>query len=201
MADGSLNSCAFIEHRQRFPALPQDRRLPMKFRTKAILGALAAVTLTGAVAVAQTGWRREPPSPETMQRMQEGRLAMAVTALKMNEAQLKLWAPVEANIKTSQAARMKEMVARFEQRKAGAAAQPRPELPDQLEKMSANMLERAERTKAFVAVFKPFYATLTDEQKKVVGPVLAELQGGRRGHGNRWAMHHRGGRGEAPQPQ
>jgi hypothetical protein len=173
----------------------------MKFRSKAIIAALLGITVTGAVAFAQTGWRREPPSPETMQRLQEGRLAMAVTALKMNDAQLKLWAPVEAQIKVTQAARLKQMVARFEQRKAGAAAQPRPELPDQLEKMSANMLERAERTKAFVGVFKPFYATLTDEQKKVVGPVLAELQGGRRGHGHRWAMHHRGGRGDAPQPQ
>ena len=157
----------------------------MKRRTYLIMAAAAGLTITAA-AVAQTPpFRRAPPSPETIQRLQDGRIAMAVTALKMNEAQLKLWAPVEAQIRANQAARTKMMQAAIEARKANT---PRPELTDRLDRMSTMLGERADRLKAFVAVFKPFHASLTEEQKSVIGPVLAELGGGKRGHRGRWAM-------------
>ena len=163
----------------------------MKKRSLVILASLVGVSAIAAIAVAQTApqWRRERPTPETMQRLQDGRIAMAVTALKMTDEQLKLWAPVEAQIRAGAAARLKNMQAMEESRKAGA---PRPEIPERLEKMSQWMSDRAERSKAFVAVFKPFYASLTAEQKNVVGPLLAQLQGGRHGHHGRWAMHHGG---------
>lgn len=135
---------------------------------------------------------RQParPSPETIQRLQDGRIAGAVAALKMTDTQMKLWAPVEAQIRAGQAARLKGMQARMEQRKSGTA---RPDLPDRLDRMSAGLAERAERSKAFAAAFKPFHASLNDAQKSVIGPVLAQLQGGGRGRHQRWAMHGRAG--------
>ena len=121
----------------------------MKSFPKIVLPALlAAVLATGAQAQTAPAPTRTPPTPETIQRLQDGKIAGAVAALKMTDAQLKLWAPVEAQIRTNQAARLKAMQARIEQRKAGAA---RPDLPDRLDRMSAGMAERAERTKAFAA--------------------------------------------------
>ena len=157
-----------------------------------------------AAAIAQTppaAPQREQPSAETMQRMQDGRIAMITGALKMNEAQLKLWAPVEAKIREGQAERMKRMQTMMEQRQAGAA---RPDMVERMERMSQMMAERAERTKAFLAVFKPFYATLSDDQKKVIGPLMAQMQGGgmgHRGHRGGWAMHHGRGSGSGSGPQ
>ncbi len=50
------------------------------------------------------------------------------------------------------------------------------------------MAQRAERMKAFAAVFKPFYASLNDEQKAVAGVVLRQMRGhGMGGRGPRWA--------------
>lgn len=135
--------------------------------------------------------KRERPSPETMQRLQDGRIAMITGALKMTDAQQKLWAPVEANIRERQAARTKAMETWGQKRQAGAE---RPDLPARMERMAQMMTERAERTKAFVAVFKPFYESLTDEQKTVVGPLMARMEGGHKGgHRGGWAMNHRRG--------
>jgi hypothetical protein len=170
----------------------------MKKRSYFILASLVGVSALAAVTLAQTApqWRRERPSPETMQRMQDGRIAMITTALKLTEAQQKLWAPVEAKIRENQAERAKRMQTMGEQRQPGAA---RPELPERMERMSQMMADRAERSKAFLAVFKPFHASLTEEQKKVMEPLMAQLDGGRRGghHRGRWAMHH----GPGPNPQ
>jgi hypothetical protein len=67
-------------------------------------------------------------------------------------------------------------------------------LPERLEKRSEDMVKQAERTKALANVLKPLFATFSDEQKSVAGPVFAQLIGGPgKGHG----MHggHRGGHG------
>ena len=136
--------------------------------------------------------QRERPSPETMQRMQDGRIAMITTALKMTDDQKKLWAPVEAKIREQQAARVKRMESMGAGRQPGAA---RPDTVERMERMNQMMTERAEQTKAFLAVFKPFHASLTDDQKKVIGPLMAQMGGGRGKHGGHrggFAMHHRG---------
>ena len=167
----------------------------MKSLTRIAMPFALGLSLASAAAFAQTPPeppKRERPSPETMQRLQDGRIAMIVTALKLNEAQQKLWAPVEAKIRENQAARMQRMQSMGERRQPGAQ---RPDLPERMERMSQMMAERAERTKAFVAVFKPFYEFLGDDQKKVVGPLMAHMQGGHRGHRGGWAMHHRQGPG------
>lgn len=120
-------------------------------------------------------------SPEALARLQDGRMAMIKETLKLNETQLGLWAPVEAQIRASAAARRQ---ARAERQQAAQ----RPSLPDRLDRASQSMAKRAERMKAFADVFKPFYAALSDEQKVLARVVLREMRGAR-GHGHRWAMH------------
>jgi hypothetical protein len=146
------------------------------------------------------GWgKRERPSAETIQRIQDGKIAFALAALKLDAAQQKLWTPVEAEIRSAQAARVKMMEA-WGDRKPG---DPRPSMAERMTKMAETMAARAERAKTFAAVFAPFHASLTDAQKAVIGPVMAELGGGKRGGQGQQAgwggRRAPGGPGGAPQ--
>lgn len=187
----------------------------MPLRKSIVIPALLAAAIPVSWALAQGGppdGGRGPaaraPSPEVMSRLNEGRIAMAKTALKLNDAQLKLWAPVEEQLRASFTARQKrfeEFRKRFEERRAAREqskdkqAQPdtprqRPNMAENLDRMSERMTQRAERMKAFAAAYKPFYESLSEEQKTVAGIVLRRFAGGdemgrgRMGGHRRWAM-------------
>jgi LTXXQ motif family protein len=178
-----------------------------------LVPALFAATIPATVVLAQAPppqqpepqLKRERPdrphlSPDARKRLQEGRQEGRITemkeALKLNDAQLKLWAPVEQQIRNSFAARQQarqEFEQRMEQRRQpGATAPP---LPDMLDRASKRMTERAQRMQAFAGAFKPFYEALSEEQKAVAGIVLRDMHGGMRGSGRRWAMDHHMRRG------
>jgi hypothetical protein len=108
--------------------------------------------------------------------------------LKLNDAQRKLWEPVEAQLRASMAERQKLREERQLARKQ-AQEQGRAEatLPERLDRASERMARRAAQMKAFAEVFKPFYASLDEEQKAVAGIVLRQMRG-HGGHGHRWAM-------------
>ena len=89
-------------------------------------------------------------------------------ALKLNDAQLKLWAPVEEQMRSSFTARQQARTERRERRQQGAKAE-RPSLPDRLDRASKRMADRAERMKSYAEAIRPFYASLTDDQKAVAG--------------------------------
>lgn len=155
--------------------------------------------------------KRRGPSPETMARLEDGRIAMAKEALKMTPEQEKLWAPVEENIRANYAERRKkreEWKAKREERREARKDKDRerPALPERVEKRSERMANRATRmsekatkTKEFAEVLKPFYASLSDEQKEVANHVLRHFAGGKMGRGHRGhhgkRMCHRGGWG------
>jgi hypothetical protein len=143
-----------------------------------ILAALTA-TLVGGIAFGQAPFRRDRPSEDTMARLQEGRIAMAKAALKLSDAQLKLWAPLEEQIRTSVAERSKARLEREQARQQGAENRDLGEL---VERASQRMTQRAERMKAFAAAFKTLYASLTDEQKPLAGLVLRAADGNHRHH-------------------
>ena len=158
-----------------------------------ILPALLAAAIPTFAMAQQAQAPAQPPaksetraqlSPESRARLLDGRMAMIKETLKLNETQLRLWAPVEAQIRASATARRQ---ARAERQQAAQ----RQSLPDRLDRASQNMAKRAERMKAFADVFKPFYASLSDDQKVLARVVLREARGqrGPRGHGHRWAMH------------
>jgi hypothetical protein len=177
-----------------------------------LLPALLAATIPATAVLAQAPppqqpepqQKRERPdrprlSPDARKRLQEGRqegrIAEIKQALKLNDAQLKLWAPVEQQLRARFAAReqsRQDFEQRMEQRRQGATAPP---LPDMLDRASKRMTDRAQRMQAFAGAFKPFYEALSDEQKAVAGIVLSDMRGGRRGPGRRWAMEHHMRRG------
>jgi membrane-associated HD superfamily phosphohydrolase len=136
--------------------------------------------------------QQQPPparrlSAETIARLQDGRFAMIKESLKLNDAQLKLFAPVEAQMRAAAAARAQRREERLKRREQGAAT---PSLPDRLEFASERIAERAQRMKAFAEALKPFYASLSEEQKATADVLLRHMRGG---HG-RWAMRQAGAR-------
>ncbi|MGQ0458007.1 MAG: Spy/CpxP family protein refolding chaperone [Hyphomicrobium sp.] len=179
------------------------------------IAAVLAVPTT--IAIAKTydrgGWSRM--SPETRQRLDEGRLAMAKTALKLTPDQEKLFVPVEEQVRAAfkdRADKRAEMDKKRNERRAEREARraeggdrksgdgpradrKRPDLAERFETMSVDLSKKAERMKAFSGAFKPFYASLSDEQKDVLRPLIRDLAPGfgGRGHGKRWA--HGGGWG------
>lgn len=191
----------------------------MKTLSRSAWIAIAAVLAVPAtIAIAKNyergGWSRM--SPETRERLQDGRMAMAKAALKLTPDQEKLWTPVEEQVraqfkdraeKRAEREKMREeRRAAREARKAeggdgnrgeGRGDRKRADLSERFETMSADLTKRAERMTAFSGAFKPFYASLNDEQKDVLRPLIRDLapgfgRGGR-GHGKRWA--HGGGWG------
>jgi hypothetical protein len=168
--------------------------------SKLLVPALLAVTIPAATVLAQVPSQSQPEqtrerlahrlSSDARKRLHEGRqeggIAEMKEALKLNETQLKLWVPVEQEIRASFGARQeRRQEGEREQRERSAAA---PSLSDQFDRASQRMTQRAQRMQAFATAFKPFYEALSDEQKAVAGIVLKDM----RGHGRRWAMEHMG---------
>jgi hypothetical protein len=164
----------------------------MKIRlSRYVVPAVLAATIPAAAVFAQ-GQNQPParsagPSAETLTRLQDGRIAMIKGALKLNDTQLRLWAPVEEQMRTSFTARQQARTERRERSQQGAKIE-RPSLPDRLDRASKRMADRAERMKSYAEAIRPFYASLTDDQKAVAGVVLRQGAGFGR-HGARWAMH------------
>src|SRR4029078_12430460 len=86
------------------------RSVTMKNLSRALAVTLMAATIPATIVLAQqanTGDQtaaensetRRGPAPETIARLQDGRIAMAKTALKLSPDQEKLWAPVEEKIR------------------------------------------------------------------------------------------------------
>jgi hypothetical protein len=193
----------------------------MKARiSRYLVSALLAATIPATAVFAQAPppqqpepqQKRERPdrprlSPDAMKRLQEGRQEGRITemkqALKLNDSQLKLWAPVEQQLRARFAARQQarqDFEQRREQRRQQSGTE-RPSLADRLDHASKRMTDRAQRMQAFTEAFKPFYASLSEEQKAVAGVVLRDMRGGgMRGHGRRWAMERgHGAPGEQPE--
>src|SRR5215813_14470760 len=146
------------------------------YKTKYLAPAVLAAVLPVGVVLAQQSqpaqkreWPERPRlSPDAMKRLQEGRLEGRITeikeALKLNDAQLKLWAPVEQQLRAGFTARQQareEFMQRMEQRRQQGGAAERSSLPERLDRISKRMTERAQRMQAFTEAFKPFYAALS----------------------------------------
>ena len=156
------------------------------------LAAAAAIPATYAIAktAEHAGWHAM--TPETRARLDEGKLAMAKTALKLTPDQEKLWTPIEAQIRDTfkmRETKRAEHQAMREQREKDRTEGKKPDMAAGIDKMAQMMSERASRMTAFAGAFKPFYATLSEEQKDVLRPLMHQLSpmGGRGHHGHRFA--------------
>jgi hypothetical protein len=156
------------------------------------IAAAAAVPATYGVAKSVEHMGRHEMTPETRARLDEGRLAMAKAALKLTPDQEKLWAPIETQardafkLRDTRRAEFQQMREEREKDKAGGKEASKPDMAERIDKMAQRMGERADRMKLFAGAFKPFYASLSQEQKDVLGPLMHQLapgMGGHHGHG------------------
>ncbi|MGQ0676708.1 MAG: Spy/CpxP family protein refolding chaperone [Rhodospirillales bacterium] len=129
----------------------------------------------------------------------DGRLAFLKAELKITSAQEPLWAAFEktmrdnagemkTRVETMQAARKKA----FEERKKAAdeakaagkepPAIVRPGAVERMERMQELAKVRMERQAKLLTAFKPLYAALGDEQKKIADELFARHGQGRHGH-------------------
>jgi hypothetical protein len=178
----------------------------MKIMSRGLALALILGVSPVAVLVAQAA---RDMSPEARERVQEGRLTAAKTTLKLTAEQEKLWAPVEEQVRSMYKARSdmraewrkkrdERRQARKERRQSGeiATKKQRPNIAERYERMADRMSNKAEqiskqaeKMKALSTAFAPFFASLSDDQKEVVGPVMRDLRvgkmvrGGHRHHG------------------
>ena len=135
---------------------------------------------------------RQPPSPETLRHLLDGRIAMIKTSLQLTPDQEKLWAPVEQVMRDNAAGRAKHMAERLAERAKGdAGAEARLDPVARLEFISKQATERAAGAQKMADALKPLYATLNDEQKAVAMLIL-EHKGGRGEHGGGWGHGMRG---------
>lgn len=178
----------------------------MRKTTTAALALAAILAVGGGLAIAQQaqpgpgpggpggpgmergerGWfGRRAQSPEMMQRMLDGKLAGAKAALRLTAEQEKLWPTVEQMVREMAAKRMtmrEEMRGRMrEAREQGK----RPDMIEMLERGSQRAADRASDMKKMAETLKPLYATLSDEQKQVLGQALRQGRG-MRGHHGGW---------------
>ncbi len=166
-----------------------------KFAIPAVL--VASLPVAAVFAQSQTREPRQPrgPSPEVRASLQDGRIAMIKTSLKLTPEQLKLWEPVEAKMRADSAARQQvheERRQKWSERRAMSKEDrraARTPLPDRLDNTSKRLTERAEALKAYAEVLRPFYASLSDDQKAVANIVLGREGGRHHRHGRRFAGH------------
>jgi hypothetical protein len=156
----------------------------------AVAALVLPLTIPVAASLAQTQPtapdRSEHRSPEMRARLFDGHMAMVRESLKLNDAQLKLWAPVEAELRITEEARQKARADRRARWQAGEHERLSP--ADRLDRASQRAAERATRVKALAEAFRPFYASLNDEQKAVAGVVLRPTWGGHGARSHRWSM-------------
>lgn len=172
----------------------------------ALLIGVSPIAVLVAQAARDGGWNM---SAESRERLQDGRLAAAKATLKLTPEQEKLWAPIEEQVRTmykERADKRAEREKRREERRAerdkagdqkagdqkSADNRQRPNVAERYERIAKRLSDRADKMKAFSSAFSPFYASLTDAQKEVVGPAMRQLRVAQLGRGDRGHGHHRG---------
>jgi len=138
----------------------------------------------------QRGWRRQPPSPEMIQRMLDGKLAGAKAALKLTADQEKHWPGIEKVIRDNAAERLAFREKMRAERGPGGQRGQQRDMLEGLDTMSERMTTRAAQVKKLADALRPLYATLSAEQKDVLRYTMRDAFGGGKGHGG--GRHGRG---------
>src|SRR5262245_36264331 len=131
--------------RRRLTSGKEMNEMTGRWSRLAVATTMLSITIPGVVALAEAQVQAGPEnrSPELRARLHDGRLAMIRESLKLNEAQQKLWAPVEAQLRASFEARQKLRAEWRALRERDGA--DRPSLSDRLDRRSQRLTERAEQ--------------------------------------------------------
>lgn len=119
------------------------------------------------------GPRRAPFSQADFDALTDARIAAIQAGLKLNPEQQKLWGPVEQALRANSTERAKRME---ERRAAGDRNQPRPDLMQRLDRRAEAATQNAQQLTALSTAMKPFWASLDENQKRLL-PVLMRPSG------------------------
>jgi zinc resistance-associated protein len=148
--------------------------------------------------------------------MTDARLAGIQAGLKLNDEQRRLWGPVEQALRAEMAERAERIAERAERREeraerreerrerraegrqAGAAVAPRDRVDfmERIERRAERASEQAERLRNMTAAMKPFWASLDEQQRRLLPRLVRDARGdrGRRddrdGRGDRRPWRH-----------
>lgn len=111
----------------------------------------------------------------------EGRLAFLRTELKLTDAQQPLFDKLADEMRAT----AKEMEARHAARRDKAKAEPASAV-EKMERRNAAMKQASAASDRFLAAFKPFYASLSEEQQKTAD----QLFGRQNRHHHHGLRHH-----------
>jgi zinc resistance-associated protein len=184
----------------------------------ATLAAATVLTLTGAAAIAQTATPpQNQPTPNQAPQAQgdnarrprltqadfealtDARIAGIQAGLKLNSDQQRLWTPVEQAMRAMAAERTRRFEEFRQRREAGA--QQRPDLAERLERQAQRQTANAQRLTELANAVKPLYASLDENQKRILPVLMRQGREGRRGgrmdrradhHGMHHGMRHSG---------
>lgn len=112
----------------------------------------------------------------------EGRLAFLRTELKLTEAQQPLFEKLADEMRAT----AKATAARHAERRSNPKAGPASAV-EKMERRNAMMKQVSAASDRFLEAFRPFYASLSEEQKKTADLLFARHGGKRHHHGMR---HH-----------
>lgn len=126
---------------------------------------------------------RERPTTEMRERLLDGEVALVKATLRLTDAQLRLWSPVEAYIRSEAEARRSQRSERRWSREDDDRGSSRGER--RRGRSAETTTTRDEGMRAYEAVYEPFYASLDVEQKKLADYLMGEDDEPR---GRRWAM-------------
>jgi periplasmic protein CpxP/Spy len=157
----------------------------MSIRNALIAASVVAAGFGGGLAFAQPAPQPGSP-PHAMHQQQhaerpvpgkyiEGRLAFLKTELKLTSAQQPLFDKLADEMRTGAKA-MQEHHAQRQQASATPATEP--SALEKLEKRQAAMKEMTAAQDRYLAAFRPFYQSLSPEQKKTADELFAKGPGG-----------------------
>ncbi len=129
---------------------------------------------------------------ENMQRLAEARIAGIPAGLKLTADQQKLWQPVEEVIRANMKSRSETMT---KMREARETSKDRPDYMERLEIRAEMAQQEAQNSKNLLDTMKPFWASLDDNQKNLLPPLLRPGQPGMKAGMRGGRGHHFGGSG------
>jgi hypothetical protein len=161
----------------------------------AILAGASLMALAGASAVAQTAPTPSAPDQQTQTRrgdaeaMLDARIAGVRAGLKLTPEQERLFAPVEQAYRTMAAERIRRMEERRAQR--GSDNREQLDLMQRLDRRAERATQNAQRIAGFAAAMRPFWASLDENQKRLLPRLLrAGAEGRRMEMMRRYREHH-----------
>ncbi len=155
---------------------------------------------------------RGPMGRADLDAMTDARLAGIQAGLKLNDEQRRLWGPVEQALRAEMAERAERLAERAERREeraerreerqerraegrqAGAAVAPRDRVDfmERIERRAERASEQAERLRNMTAAMKPFWASLDEQQRRLLPRLVRDARedrGRRDGRGHRPWRH------------